>query len=64
VGKTIAVQQQDYAHLLEKSESYDTELLGLAFEGLDPSLQKPACIPAQVFPRKNTGNSGERGPQQ
>jgi hypothetical protein len=57
------VQQQGYPHLLEKAENYDTELLGLAFEGLDPSLQKPECIPAQVFPRKNTGNSGEREPQ-
>jgi uncharacterized protein YjbI with pentapeptide repeats len=59
----VQVQQQGYPHLLEKAESYDTELLGLAFEGLDPSLQKPACVPTQVFPRKNTGNSGEREPQ-
>lgn len=43
--------QQRAAHLLEKSKSYDTELLGLAFEGIDPSAPALPCVPASATSR-------------
>lgn len=43
--------QQRAAHLLEKSESYETELLGLAFEGIDPSVPALPCVPASATSR-------------